>query len=127
MPRTPGGTNLNLVVYELSDQGPCNGRGDRDESSIEIGLVLAHDSICDLEIVVDIEETNGGPEHHSITGETRWIDYFCSGKTVLEIGDSGLDEALLLLGGMILGILAQVPMLSCDAYLLRDLWSLDGL
>jgi hypothetical protein len=55
------------------------------------------------------------------------VDHAGVGHHLLQLGDARLQQALLLLGGVVLGVLAQVALVARLGDLLADMRAIDGL
>src|SRR5262245_41997533 len=113
------------VSLPLADERAREGRQDRDAPAGGLGLVGADDLIADLLAALSFEE-DGGAERYPVPGG-GWIDDLGITDLGLQLADSPFHEALLLAGGMILGILAEIAVGAGLGYRLDDGRSLDPL
>src|SRR5690606_36757566 len=97
------------VALLLADQRTGDRRRDRDQPVLDVGLVLAHDLIAHRFAVLDIDEMHGRNEYDAaIRVDLRDVDDLRVRELRLDISNAGLDQTLLLFGGVVLRILTRV-------------------
>src|SRR6056297_2147439 len=103
--------DLDAVALLLADEGAGDRRFHVEQALLDIGLVLAHDlpGVPGLGVLVD--QRHGGAELDRAR-QARGVDHLGEAEDALDLLEATLDEGLLLLGGMILGILAEIAMLA---------------
>ena len=75
----------------------------------DVRLVVADQLIDDFGAAILILELHRGTEHHAAVGaQPGHVDDLRVRQSMLDVVDAALDEALLLTGGVILGILGQI-------------------
>jgi hypothetical protein len=80
---------------------------------LEVGLVVADDLVGDLRVGRRclLPPARRRAEHHPAVGvQIGRIDDLRSGQLALDVLDAAFDEALLVLGGLVLGVLRQVAL-----------------
>lgn len=92
---------------------------------MDVGLVGAHDLVKDLFFGVGVDQPDLGPELDLGAGELARVNDLGAGEGRLVVADLGLDHALFFLGGMVLGVLAEVAVLAGDTDGLGDAGPLD--
>ena len=65
-------------------------------------------------------ETNG------IAGQLAVVDDAGNFQGSLQVSDAGLDNGLLFLSGVVLGVLAQVAVATCNLDLISNLFTFNG-
>jgi hypothetical protein len=99
------------VALFLADQRARDRAGDVDQALLQVGLVLADDLVLDLVAGLLFLELDGGAEHDLAAGvQLRRIDDLRGRQLALELADAAFDEALAVLGGVVLGVLRQVAL-----------------
>ena len=88
---------------------------------IDVGFVGTDDAVRGLLVAVEVREHDRGAEAHLVAAELRGVDHLGAGQLVLDVLQPRLDQALPLLGGVVLGVLAQVAVLAGNPYVSRDL------
>ena len=117
-----------MSPLDLADQRARDRRADRDHALLEVGLVVADDLVGDLGAAVLVLEVDGRAEDDAAVGvERRRVDDLRRGELALDLEDAALDEALLLLGRLVLGVLRQVAVRARLGDRLDDGVALDGL
>ncbi len=102
--------HLDHVARVLADQRARDRRTDRDLALLDVGLVVADD------LVGDLVARRRAPARSTVAPNTQRpsassslrIDDLRVAELALELGDAALDEALALLGGVVLGVLGQI-------------------
>src|SRR3569832_113642 len=96
------------VTLLLADEGTGDGRTHRYAPLFDVGLEIADDLITHLVAGLLLDEIHCGAEHHLAVGiQTCDVDDLRVGEFRLEFGNAALEEALLLFGGMVFGVLLQ--------------------
>src|SRR6185436_17296956 len=90
------------------DQGPGQRRRDGDAALLDVGLEVTNDAVGDLVAAVGVGQLDGGPEHHPRARQLARIDHLGLGQDRLDLTRAPLDEGLLLLGRVELGVLAEI-------------------
>src|SRR6185369_14856883 len=104
-----GCLHLGDVADDLADQRARDRRADRDQPLPEIGLVVADDLVGHLGAAVLVLEIDRRAEDDAAAGvEGRRVDDLRRRELALDLGDATFDEALLVLGGLVLGVLRDV-------------------
>src|SRR5436305_6847572 len=99
------------VAGFLADQRPSDRRADRDQALLEVRFVVSDDLVGDLRTAGLFLELDGGAEHHLAARVQRGrVDDLRSGELAFDLADSAFDEALLVLGGLVLGVLREVAL-----------------
>src|SRR5690606_28688263 len=84
-------------------------RADRQQPVLDVGLVLADDLILRGLAALDVDEMHRRTEHDAaVRVELSDVDDLRIRELRFDIANARLDQSLLLLGGVILRILAQV-------------------
>src|SRR5215510_9610404 len=94
------------ITDVLADQRAGQGRHDRDAAPGRLSLVGADDLVANLLAALVLEEHRRG-ERHPVAGGWR-VDDLGVSHFRFELDDPPLDEALLLAGGVVLGVLGEV-------------------
>src|SRR5437763_4024041 len=123
-PRSPDG---HRVAHLAPDQSAGDGARDADAALLQIGFRPSHDGVLRALPGLGSLELHRGPEHDPIDGEARDVDDLRAPPPVLQHLDPPFDVRLPFLGGVVLGVLAQVAVISRDGDLLDDARALDGL
>src|SRR5690606_9416209 len=110
--RAAGHDDLDGVALVLADQRPRHRRGHRNPPLLDVSLQLADDLVGDGRfVVVQVHQLDGGTEHDARTRrDLGRIDHLRVRQRGFELLDAALDETLLLAGGVVFGVLAQVAM-----------------
>jgi hypothetical protein len=66
------------------------------------------DAVGDLFLGVLVDQLHAGAEFYGVAGQFGRVDDVGAGQLVLKVGDAGLVQALLLLGGVVFGVFRQV-------------------
>jgi hypothetical protein len=104
-----GRLHLGDVARLLADQRPCDRRADRDETLLQVGLVVADDLVGHRRARILVLEIDGAAEDDPPVGVERGrIDDLRRGELALDLGDPALDEALLVLGSLVFRVLGDV-------------------
>src|SRR5438132_98891 len=119
--------DLHRVAHLAADQPARDRAGDADAPLLQIGFGLVYDGVLDLLPAIDVLELHRRSEHHPLAGEAGDVDDLRPAQAVLQHLDPALDVRLPFLGGMVLGVLAQVAVVSRDGDLLHDAGPLDRL
>src|SRR5688572_557017 len=109
--------HLDLVPFLLTDQRSRDRRADREQTVLDVGLVLADDLILGLATVGGVDEMNRGAEDDLATGvHGRDVDDLRIRELRFDVADPRFHEALLLLGRVVLGVFFQVAVCArgCD-------------
>ena len=78
---------------------------------LQVGLVVADDLVGHLGAAVLVLEIDRRAEHDAAIGiERRRVDDLGGGELALDLQDAAFDEALLVLGRLVLGVLGQVAL-----------------
>ena len=104
----PGVFHLDGVALLLADQRARCRRGDRHLADLHVGLALADDLVDLLLFRILVDHRHGRAEHHGRARELGHVDHLGARELVLELGDAPLVMALRLLGGMVLGVFAEI-------------------
>src|SRR3990172_7667651 len=96
------------VLLALAEQRAGERRSDRDLALLHVGFDLADDPVFGLLVGILVDERDGGAEHHLVALELGGIDNLGAAELVLEVGHARLGDALLLLGGVVLGVLGEI-------------------
>src|ERR1019366_2096463 len=108
---TAGCLDLGDIARFLADQGARDRRADRDEALLQVGLVITDDLVRDLRPRVFLFEIDGGTEDHpALRVERRRVDGLRRGELAFDLEDAALDEALLVLGRLVFGILGKIAL-----------------
>src|SRR5262249_23580577 len=67
-----------------------------------------------------VRQGDGGPEDHLVAGELGRVDHVGERELGLDLADARLGQALLLLGGVVVGVLAEVAVAARLFDQLRD-------
>src|SRR5581483_3944984 len=95
------------VADLLADQRAGQGGEDRDAPRRRIGLVRPDDLVAHLLAVLAAQEHRRAERHPR--APLRRVDHLRGGDLRLELPDAPLDEALALLGRVVLGVLREIP------------------
>ena len=117
-----------MVADLAADQGCADGALIADAVQVHIGLggagqvvLLGVLRIIALGQNLDMHTDGGG-----IVGQLALVHDACQLEGGLQIGNAGLHRSLLLLGGIILGVLAQVAIAAGNLDLVGNFLTLDG-
>src|SRR5205807_2564780 len=99
------------VAHFLADQAAGDGAGDADPDFLQVGLDLPHDAVLRALAGFGVLQLDGGAEHHPVARQPTHVDHLRPGQAIFQHLDAPLDVRLLLLGGVVLGVLAQVAVL----------------
>ena len=101
-----GGRGLHFVAFFLANESLPDGRRNRDEAAIGIGIFRHHQFV--REFAAALANRQLGPKSGAIDGNPIEIHKVDLGHPFTQHRDAGLDEPLALLGRMVFGILAKV-------------------
>src|SRR5690606_27987777 len=105
----PRRVDADLVAGVLSDQGPGDRRGNRDQPLLDVGLEVANDLPGLLLVGIQVDQFDRGAKHHLVADiELGHVDDLGVGQLGLELLDPALDETLLFAGGVVFGVFLQV-------------------
>ncbi|EGJ10583.1 hypothetical protein RBXJA2T_09662 [Rubrivivax benzoatilyticus JA2 = ATCC BAA-35] len=128
MPDAARRLHLGDVAGHLADQRARDRAADRDPAFLQVGLVVTDDLVGDLGPGVLVGEVDRGAEDDLAAGvQRRRVDDLGRGELALELLDPAFDEALLVLGRVVLGVLGQVALGTSLGDGLDDRMALDGL
>src|SRR2546428_4135607 len=122
-----GGADLHGVAHLAADQATRDRAGDADAAFLQISFCLARDGVLDLLPGIHVLELHRRAEHDPLAGEARDVDDLRPGEAVLQHLDPPFDVRLPFLRGVVLGVLAQVAVISRDGDLVHDARPLDRL
>jgi hypothetical protein len=108
----PGrGIDGDRVALVLADQRARQRRGDRDHRQFDVRLQVADDLVALFLVGFDVGQRDRRAEHHAASGiQLGHVDHFGMRKLAFQLLDAAFDEALLLAGGVVLGVFLQVAM-----------------
>src|SRR5687768_8450501 len=110
-----------LVPQRLPDQSARERRGHGDEPVIDVGLVGADDLVPRLLFGIEVRERHDRTEAHAVARQLGRIDHLGARELVFDVLDPRFDQALALLGGVVLGVFAEVAVFARHADVPRDL------
>ena len=121
-----GGTVIIEAIFGMPGMGQmlvdAIGRGD-----IMLIFDFADDLVGHFLFRILVHEVDGRAEHHRVAGKFRHVDHVGAGNLVFKLRHTALIEALLLLGGVILGIFTEIAMRAGFGDRLDDARPLHGL
>src|SRR5258708_1108450 len=118
----PGGHHhLNRVARFVTEQGLPDGRGRRDSAQGRVRFLRGHDLVDDRLPVLGLAQAHRRAEAHLVPRDLVQVDEGEGGQAGVEVAQARLEEALTLLGRLVLGVLAQVAVLPGAENLLRKL------
>ncbi len=101
--------NVDLVAFFFAEEGAADGRSGGDVALGDVGL-LAHDELVDdFLLFVLVVERDLGSERYFPFGNPVEVHHREIGESLSQLPQPGVDVALPLLGGVVLGILRQSP------------------
>src|SRR5262249_37754767 len=101
--------DLDLLANLLAEQALAARAGGEDLVVVVI-LVAGSDQLVDLVLAgVEVLDADAGAEDDGVLGQAALIDDVGAGELVLQRVDARLQHALVLAGGVILGVLAEIP------------------
>src|SRR3569833_3412166 len=97
------------VTLLLADEGTGDGRTHRYAPLFDVGHKNTDEQKTHQDARQHHKENHCGTEHHLAVGiQTCDVDDLRVGEFRLDFGNAALDEALLLFGGMVFGVLLQI-------------------
>ena len=115
-----GRRDVDLVAFFLVEQRPANRRRGGDHALLDVG-VFGHDQLVDDRLAVAVLEVDGRAEADLVVRDLVEVHQRDLADPLLQHADPRLDEPLPLLGGLVLGVLAQVAQLAGTLDFLRQL------
>src|SRR3569833_541394 len=103
-----GGGDLEAVALGLADHGAGDRRRNRDAALAGIRFGIADDHVFALFLGVLVDDLDGRPELHGVAAQLLDVDDVGEREQGFELLDAALVEALLLLGGVIFGVFAEI-------------------
>src|SRR5215213_3952513 len=119
--RAAGGGDSDLLPHLLLQDGPAHRGGVAELPARRVGLVGANDPECPLLPLPNDPERHGGTEIHRVFLGLRGIYHPHVAYPALQLADSALQQALLVLGIIVLGVLRDVPELASLTDAIGDL------
>ena len=120
--------HLGNVADLLADQGARDRGADGHQTQFDVGFIVTHDLVGHVDAAALVFQINRGPEDHAPFGvEGRRVDDLGRGQLAFDFENSPLDEALLVLRGLVFGVLGQVALSACLGDGLDHGMSLDRL
>ena len=113
--------HVHLLTGLVAQQGGADGGFVGDLALAGVGLGGAHDLIGGLEAVLGVAHGHGGADVHAAGGHGALVDDVHVLQLVLQHGDVVFVLRLLVLGGVIFRILAQIAETPGDLQHLGDL------
>src|SRR3990172_4753953 len=101
--------NRDEIAHATADQGLADRRMDRNPAHLQIDLDVAHQRELPFFTRLRVGDGDRGAEHDLFHREIGRVDHLGVHDRGFEFADPALDERLPLLGGRVLGVLAQVP------------------
>ena len=114
------GRDRHLVALFFREQGAADRRGGRDQAEFDVRVFRHHERIRDR-LPVGILEVHGRPEADLVARQLVQVHQRDVADALLQQADPRLDEALPLLRGVILRVLAQIAELARALNFLRQL------
>src|SRR5262249_5752234 len=109
-----------------ADDRPADGRLVRELVLRWIGLGRADDVILERLLRVDVPQPDERSDGDDVGRNLPGLDHARVAEAILEQGDAVLEQRLVVLRVVVLGVLLNVAELARDADALRDLAPLDG-
>ena len=100
--------DLRLVADLLAEQPLGDRAGGEDAVVVRVVLAGADELELLLVAVVEVLDAHPRPEHDRPLGELTAVDDVGAADAVLQLVDPRLEHALVLAGGVVLGVLAEV-------------------
>ncbi len=85
---------------EVVEMRPCG----------DVGLFARNQTVSNLLFLGEIENGDFGAEAYFVTRDSRHIDHGEFAQTGTKLAKTHVDNALAFLGGVVLGVLAQIAM-----------------
>ena len=105
--------NFDDIADFVAEESRGEGRGDGNLSLLEVCLALGDDGVFLDHLILGIADGDDGEKEHLGGVDFRFIEETCIGNELLELGDTGLEVSLCLLGGVVFGVLGEVAFVAC--------------
>jgi len=103
-----GGDHGGGVADLFAEEGAADGAGGGDEALGDVGLFAGDELVGDLFVLGAVEDDDGGAVADAVAGDVVEVDHGELAHALLELAEAGVDELLALLGGVVLGVFAEV-------------------
>src|SRR4051794_19555642 len=122
--RPARGRDLDRLALLLADDRLADGRLVRELVLGRVRLGRADDPVLDRLLGVDVAQLHLGADRDDVLGDVLLADHAGVAQPLLERGDAVLEQRLLVLRVVVLGVLGDVAELACDADAVGDLATL---
>jgi hypothetical protein len=106
------GLDVGNVAKGFSEKAFSNGRLNRNLPLSQIGFILGHKGVDHLLPVAHVFDGHPAQDKRLGCVDLGLVNDPCTGENGLSFGNLGLEHALGLLGGIVFGIFAQVPLVA---------------
>ena len=107
--QTARGVHLRHITLLFADQSARDRRRKRQQSLLDVSLVLTDDLVLDLLVFIDIEQRHRSAENHfTASVQTRDINDLGIGQFAFDIANPRFDESLLFTGRVVFGVFLQI-------------------
>jgi cytochrome d ubiquinol oxidase subunit II len=100
--------DFRLIAFFLADHGTGERRGHRNLAFFDVRLVFTDNLVGELLFRIDVDNRDRRAETDFLAAQLADVDDVGARQLVVEFADASLDEALLLLGGVILGVFRKI-------------------
>lgn len=104
--------DLDDVAHLVAEESRSKGRSDGYLALLEVGFALGDDGVALRHVVLGVADGDDGEQEHLGGVYLALVEQTCVGHEFLQLGDASLEVALGLLGGVVLGILAEVALVA---------------
>ena len=109
----------------MADQGGADGALVADAVQVHVSLGGTGD-VVGFRLLALLLDGDVHTDGNGIAGQLAVVDDAGDFQGSLQVSDAGLDNGLLFLSGVVLGILAQVAVATCNLDLISNLFTFNG-
>ena len=113
--------DFDFVADLAIEEGLANGRGGGDETLFGVGFLGTDKLVFDLYVALGVEHGESGTVTGAILGNVGEIEHAEIAHALLELGDTGVNVTLALLGVLVLGVFGEVAVGARDGDFLGEL------